>query len=46
MQNGERLTLNVLLSLMIQAKKQGKGKLGNGRMLVAMLRVIADRIDG
>ena len=46
MQNGERLTLTVLLSLMIQAKKQGKGKLGNGRMLVAMLRVIADRIDG
>ena len=46
MQNGERLTLNVLLSLIIQAKRQGKGKLGNGRLLVLMLRVIADRTDG
>lgn len=46
MKKTERLTLNMLLSLVIQAKKQGKGKLGNGRLLVAMLRVIADRTDG
>ena len=37
-----RLTLNVLLSLLIQAKRQGKGKIGNGRMLIMLLQIIAD----
>lgn len=36
------LTLNVLLSLLIQAKRTGKGKIGNGRMLIMLLQVIAD----
>lgn len=38
------LTLNVLLSLLIQAKRTGKGKIGNGRMLVMLLQVIADSV--
>ena len=36
------LTLNVLISLLIQAKRTGKGKIGNGRMLIMLLQVIAD----
>lgn len=39
------LTLNVLLSLLIQAKRQGKGKIGNGRMLIMLLQIIADSSD-
>ena len=38
------LTLNVLLSLLIQAKRTGKGKIGNGRMLIMLLQVIADSV--
>ncbi|MBQ8922223.1 MAG: hypothetical protein IJ060_08705 [Oscillospiraceae bacterium] len=39
------LTLNVLLSLLIQAKRQGQGKIGNGKMLVMLLQIIADTDD-
>ena len=38
------LTLNVLISLLIQAKRTGKGKIGNGRMLIMLLQVIADSV--
>ena len=37
-----KLSLNVLYSLLIQAKKHGKGMIGNGRLIVMLLRVIAD----
>lgn len=37
-----RLTLNGLISLIIQAKITGKGKTGNGRVLIRLLSVIAD----
>ncbi len=40
-----KLTLRVLLFLIIQAKKTGSGKIGNGRMLVQFLLTFAD-IDG
>lgn len=40
--NHMRFTLKQLLSFIIQAKRTGKGKIGNGRMLVMMLSVIAD----
>ena len=37
-----KMTMNVLLSLIIQSKRTGSGKLGNGRLLVKLLQVIAD----
>lgn len=37
-----KMTLNVLLSLIIDLKIKGKGLLGNGRLLVKLLQVIAD----
>lgn len=37
-----KLTLNVLMSLIIQSKKTGSGKIGNGRILVKLLQIIAD----
>lgn len=37
-----RLSLNVLLTLIIQSKITGKGKTGNGRLLVKILQAIAD----
>lgn len=37
-----KMTMNVLLSLIIQSKKTGRGKLGNGRLLVKLLQIIAD----
>lgn len=37
-----KLTFNVLLSLIIQSKIQGKGKIGNGRLLVEFLQTFAD----
>ncbi len=37
-----KMTLNVLLSLMIDSKIKGSGKIGNGRLLVKLLQVIAD----
>ena len=37
-----KMTLNVLLSLIIDAKIKGSGKIGNGRLLVKLLQVIAD----
>lgn len=40
-----KLTLRTLLFLIIQAKKTGSGKIGNGRMLVQFLLTFAD-IDG
>lgn len=40
-----KLTLRTLLFLIIQAKKTGSGKLGNGRMLVQFLLTFADH-DG
>lgn len=37
-----KLTFNILLSLMIQAKKSGKGRMGNGRILVNLLMIASD----
>ena len=37
-----QLTLNILLSLIIQSKITGKGKTGNGRIFIRLLSVIAD----
>ncbi len=37
-----RLSLNVLLTLIIQSKITGKGKTGNGRLLVKLLQTAAD----
>ena len=37
-----RMTLNSLISLIIQAKITGKGKTGNGRIFIRLLSVIAD----
>lgn len=37
-----KMTLNVLLSLIIDSKIKGSGKIGNGRLLVKLLQVIAD----
>lgn len=37
-----RLTLNILLYLITKAKIQGKGKTGNGRLIVQFLQVLAD----
>lgn len=37
-----KMTLNVLLSLIIDSKIIGSGKIGNGRLLVKLLQVIAD----
>ena len=42
--NGMRLTLNVLLSLVMQAKRLGKGKRGNGRILILLLQAAADTV--
>ncbi|MBR6418763.1 MAG: hypothetical protein IKS42_00345 [Oscillospiraceae bacterium] len=39
-----RLTLNVLLSLVMQAKRLGKGKRGNGRILILLLQAAADTV--
>ncbi len=36
------MTLNVLLSLIIDSKITGSGKIGNGRILVKLLQAIAD----
>lgn len=37
-----RLTFNILLSLLMQAKISGKGRTGNGRIFIKLLSVIAD----
>lgn len=37
-----RLSLNVLLTLIIQSKITGKGKIGNGRLLIQLLQTLAD----
>jgi len=37
-----KLTLNVLLSLLIDSKRTGKGKIGNGKLLVQLMMIIAD----
>lgn len=37
-----RLSLNVLLTLIIQSKITGKGKIGNGRLLIKLLQTVAD----
>ncbi|MBQ8349505.1 MAG: hypothetical protein IJY19_07700 [Ruminococcus sp.] len=37
------LNLNMLLSLIFQCKKTGAGKLGNGRIYVKLMCIIADR---
>ena len=37
-----QLTLNILISLIVQAKITGKGKLGNGRIFIRLLSVIVD----
>lgn len=37
------LNLNTLLSLIFQCKKTGSGKLGNGRIYVKLMQIIADR---
>lgn len=37
-----KLTFNVLLSLIIDSKITGKGKIGNGRLLVEFLQTFAD----
>ncbi len=37
-----QLTLNTLLSLIIQSKITGKGRIGNGRIFIRLLSVIAD----
>ena len=36
------LTLNTLLALLIQAKIKGKGRIGNGRLWIRLLSVLAD----
>ncbi len=41
-----KMTLNVLLSLIIDSKKTGSGKIGNGRLLVKLLQVITDNKGG
>ncbi|MCM1220268.1 MAG: hypothetical protein NC548_37855 [Lachnospiraceae bacterium] len=38
----KRLTLNILLSLIIQSKITGRGMVGNGRLYVKMMKIIAD----
>ena len=38
----KRLTLNVLLSLIIQSKVIGKGIIGNGKLYVKFMKIIAD----
>lgn len=40
------LTLNTLLSLLIRAKRTGKGMLGNGRLLIRLLETAADDPPG
>lgn len=37
-----KLTFNILLSLIIQAKKTGRGRMGNGRILVNLLMIASD----
>ncbi len=37
-----KLTFNILLSLIIQAKKSGRGHMGNGRILVNLLMIASD----
>lgn len=37
-----KLTFNILLSLIIQAKKSGRGRMGNGRILVNLLMIASD----
>ena len=37
-----KMSMNVLLSLIIQSKITGKGVTGNGRLLVKLLQIIAD----
>ncbi len=37
-----RLSLNVLLTLIIQSKITGKGKTGNGRLLIQLLQTVVD----
>lgn len=39
-----KLTLIRFLCLLFQAKKQGKGKIGNGRILIMLLSVITDSL--
>lgn len=38
----KRLTLNILLSLIIQSKVIGRGIIGNGRLYVKFMKIIAD----
>lgn len=38
----KRLTLNILLSLIIQSKVTGRGMIGNGRLYVKFMKIIAD----
>ena len=38
----QKLTLNVLLSLIIQSKVTGKGMTSNGRLFVMLMEIIAD----
>jgi len=38
----QRLTLNIFISLIIKSKVTGKGKIGNGKLLVRLLSIIAD----
>ncbi|MBO5164282.1 MAG: hypothetical protein J6B75_07560 [Ruminococcus sp.] len=38
----KRLTLNVLLSLIIQSKITGRGMIGNGKLYVKFMKIIAD----
>ena len=37
-----RLTLNVLLTLLLRAKITGKGRMGNGRIFIRLLSILAD----
>jgi len=39
------LNLNTMLSLIFQCKKTGSGKLGNGRIYVKLMQIIADQED-
>ncbi len=42
----QKLTLNVLLSLIIQSKITGKGMTSNGRLYVMLMEMIADHDNG
>lgn len=42
----QKLTLNVLLSLIIQSKITGRGMTSNGRLYVMLMEMIADHDNG